>query len=422
MAPVRQTVPLFAFLFAALLLVTAAPVSGGRLLLQGPSSTGPLPVSRIALSFADTLAQLDAKLAFVQSLRVAGGGVSDPNVRSFAAARVPIVGPSAPVGGFTVEVKVGTPPVSIPVIADIFATFSWVQGPDCSPCPGSTVCGTLGAQNAVFANGGHTSCPFTGALYYPSLSLTSVTAPDCQSVCPTLVAGTFNLGCSDDLNLPPTQCQYGASFGTLALAAGPAVLDTFSIGSVSTLGQKILLGTSILQPGSKMSGAEGVAGFSPNARSLPNQLKQVGAVPTATFAICLASGGSNGGSLFLGGVPTKPGGNTPYDFSFTDQPITPVEFVDDVWLAPPPADFLVNGVPAPGASAALAADKATAPDDIFWILDAGLDASLLPLAAYTTLLNQIRTFSGCPNVFTDALPTNGEVRNTNFIDLTTCSP
>jgi hypothetical protein len=49
-----------------------------------------------------------------------------------------------------------------------------------------------------------------------------------------------------------------------------------------------------------------------------------------------------------------------------------------------------------------------------------LDLTGLPTSAYIALFNGIRTFSGCPNVFTGSSASGAD--NINFIDLTTCSP
>lgn len=91
---------------------------------------------------------------------------------------------------------------------------------------------------------------------------------------------------------------------------------------------------------------------------------QIGALPSSTFALCLASGTSNGGTLFLGGVPTQPGG-APYDVTYTG-PLFRNPYV--FFIIPNPTDVLLNGNPVANAASALQSDTNAGSK---WIVDSG---------------------------------------------------
>jgi hypothetical protein len=258
--------------------------------------------------------------------------------------------------------------VSIPVVVDTFTSITWVQGPDCAPCPGSPLCAE--ATQIIALNGGQLTCPYTGPLYYPSLSSSAITSFDCATICASDSGSSFNVGCLNVLGGGPTACQYFSAIGGIGQSAGSLVRDAVSLGSAATLsGSTVFVGTSILEPGKKLNGAGGVAAFSPVVKhSLPFQLRDAGALTTPTFAICLAAGGSNAGSLFVGGVPTQPNSNAPYSLTFAArQTQANVDTGPVLWNVMRPTDVLVNGIPVTGASAALAAELSNA----FYVLDSG---------------------------------------------------
>lgn len=93
-------------LCSILFLQVIASASGGRLLQQTSPQAGALPLNQVELSLSDSYAQLSAKLAYLRTLAAGGSALPTTGVRNFAATTVPIGGTNAPLGGFTVDLKV----------------------------------------------------------------------------------------------------------------------------------------------------------------------------------------------------------------------------------------------------------------------------------------------------------------------------
>jgi hypothetical protein len=90
-------------------------------------------------------------------------------------------------------------------------------------------------------------------------------------------------------------------------------------------------------------------------------MEQAGVIPSATFATCLGSGISGGGTLYLGGVPKRALGQ-PYALTYA--PL--VDSEGGQYEVAKPTDVYLNGASIPDAAAALAADNGAR-----WIVDSG---------------------------------------------------
>ncbi|GAQ89014.1 aspartic proteinase-like protein [Klebsormidium nitens] len=345
-----------------------------------------IPVARQPFPPHHSASQSAAKAAYFSSF-VEGGSASTA---------VPLSGGNLPLGLFLVNVSLGTPPVDVPVIIDTGSSLCFVQGPDCTSCPGPSVC-----QNSPFSGG--SSCPYAGPTYDPLVSSTAVTDPPCgRCAAPGGIGDTGCLGRGYSEN---GTCQFEIGFGS-GNAAGKYVQDTVSVGGVSSGEARIFLGTTTFQAGFEQ-GAAGLFGFGPTATSLPFQLKEAGALPSSTFALCLASGHSTGGTLFLGGVPTQPDGS-PYAVTYTG-PLLQNPSVE--FAIPSATDVLVNGVPVPGAAAKMERDAERGSK---WIVDSGTTLTFLETPIYNSLFGAIQLATGCLH--------SVSLGGLDYVDLTTCNP
>ncbi|GAQ79229.1 hypothetical protein KFL_000260450 [Klebsormidium nitens] len=312
--PLRLHCALLLALLAAPLICQLSPAAAQSIAL---------PVTQRSFSADEVAAQVATRAAYFRNVADAS---SDVSRRSLLAAT-----PGMALGGgfltqftFTVDVKVGTPPVTLPLIVDTGS-----HGPKYDPASSTTALSNATCDQCAAGGLGATGC--LGAAY----------STGCQFEIQNLNRG----------------------------AAGPYLRDVVALGSVSTGTARIFLGTSIFQYFNDSNA--GQVGFGPAGASLPAQLKQVGALTTTTFGLCLASGFDTGGTLFLGGVPTQPGGAN-YAVSYTTPPINTNS---PFWSTPAPTNVLLNGAPVPGAAAALTADTGAT-----WILDS--TPRLAPLELY----------------------------------------
>jgi hypothetical protein len=355
-----------------ILALTTAPitVTGRRILHESSSSDAQfchLKVTQLRLPWEQLTDQLRSRATYFEAIAdetFAGQSVA---VSNFAATSVGLGGGYlSAVASFTVNVNLGTPGVSLPLIIDTGSHVNFVQGPECTNC----AVGSQSCANDPYS--GPSNCPYNGANYNPAQSSTAVSQPSCAACADP--DNTGNVGCLGRSFSPPNTCQFGIRFGD-GHAAGQYIQDTLSIGSVTA--QKLFFGTTIYEH--NFDGVAGLLGFGPTAASLPFQLKAAGAVSSSTFALCLASGRDTGGTLFLDGVPSQPS-NQPYALSYT--PILQTPFV--YYIIPQPTDFLVGGVSVSGASGEFAAE---AFPSTYWIVDSGERRLLVQNAAIFGLAN-----------------------------------
>ncbi|GAQ83783.1 aspartyl protease-like protein [Klebsormidium nitens] len=374
-------------------------LAAGCCQLSPASAQVPTPVTQLPFSSSELAPQTAARAAYFSAMLAGGGGDAAnlaANVRNFAATPVGLGGGFISLATFVVNTAIGTPPVTVPLIVDTGSHVCFTQGPNCTTCPSGGGC-----QNSPFGANSGSTCPYGGPIYDPSQSSTAVTSTTCAQCAGESFGAT---GCLEEAFSPPNTCQFEIRFG-IGNAAGRFTQDVVSVGSVSSGGQRLFIGTTTFQ--SAFEGTAGLLGFGPAVTSLPVQLKQVGALPSSTFALCLASGTSNGGTLFLGGVPDQPGG-APYDISYTG-PLLRNPFV--FFIIPNPTNVLLNGNPVAGAASALQSDTNAGSA---WIVDSGTTLTVLGTPLYDALLGAIKTAVGCPNTISRV--------GLDFIDLTTCNP
>ena len=333
------------------LLALAPLLASARHLLDGSAQSAPtetqLEVTQIQLPWNKLIDQLKSRVTFFESATPSDS--SSIGVRNFAT--VPNIGLSGgyltSVAAFTVNVNLGTPGVSVPLVVDAGSHVNFVQGPGCIACSaGSSAC-----ANDPYK--GPSTCPY-GTSYNPAQSSSSNANLSCSQC--TGSASFNNVGCLNKAFSPPRTCQFSIGFGS-GHAAGQYVQDSLSIGPITA--PSIFFGTTVYED--MFEGTAGLLGFGPTATSLPFQLKAANAIPSATFALCLAAGGDTGGSLFLGGVPSQPSGQG-YSLSYT--PLLQTPFV--YYIIPQPTDFLVGGVSLAGAAGAL-----TGESSVRWVVDSG---------------------------------------------------
>ncbi|GAQ93454.1 hypothetical protein KFL_015420010, partial [Klebsormidium nitens] len=326
--------PLCACKQLALLIIFLAACS--RELSPASAQLITTPVTQRSFTVDEAVAQTWARAAYFDSFLNAGSANGPQN---FAATPVDLDGGFGPLGTFVVNVGVGSPPVTLPVVVDTGSHVNFVQGPDCITC-----------SNCSPFNGGPSDCPFTNTIYNPALSSTAATISSCAACASGGIGAT---GCKNITSISPANtCQFKIQFGA-GDAAGRYVKDVVSVGSLSSGSTPISLGITTYE--SQFDGTAGLFGFGPTDTSLPFQLKAAGAVTSSTFALCLASGYNKGGTLYLGGAPTQPSGVT-----YT----TPLQRNPNVlFLIPKPVDVLLDGKPINGAAAALASGS----ND--WIVD-----------------------------------------------------
>lgn len=226
------------------------------------------PVTQLPISSSNLAAQTAARAAYFSAM-LAGGGdnAANPaaNVRNFAATPVGLGGGSLSLATFTANTAIGMPPVTVPLIVDTGSSVCFTQGPNCTICPGGGAC-----QNSPFGTNAASTCPYGGPIYDPSKSSTAITT----STCGQCAAGSFGAtGCLGEAYSPPNTCQFDIRFG-IGNAAGRFAQDVLSVGSVSSGGQRIFIGTTNFE--SSFDGTAGLLGFGPAATSLPFQFKQVG--------------------------------------------------------------------------------------------------------------------------------------------------
>lgn len=164
-----------------------------------------IPVARQSFPPHHRAAQSAAKAAFFSNFMEGGD----------ASTAVPLSGGNLPLGLFLINVSLGTPPVDVPVIIDTGSSLCFVQGLDCTPCPGPGSC-----QNSPFSGG--SSCPYAGPRYDPLVSRTAVPDPACgQCAAPGGIGDTGCLGRGYSLN---GTCQFEIQFGS-GNAAGKSSLS-----------------------------------------------------------------------------------------------------------------------------------------------------------------------------------------------------
>ena len=204
--------------------------------------------------------------SFAPDARAAQSAAKAAYFRSFlegepAFASAPLQGGTLPQGLFLLTVAVGTPPVDLPVIVDTGSSLCFVQGPDCTPCPGPALC-------AKSPFGGVSDCPYSVAKYTPLASSTASTDLPCAQCAAALGGG--GVGCLGEGFSDNATCQFRVQFGS-GNAAGQFIRDTVSVGGLSA---GVSFGTTVFERGFGQSA--GLFGFGPEATSLPFQLKQVG--------------------------------------------------------------------------------------------------------------------------------------------------
>lgn len=322
-----------------------------RLLDDSPQSAETqthLAVTQIQLPWNKLIDQLESRVTFFET---ATSFESPISVSNFAAvANIPLSGSYlSSVAAFTVNVNLGTPGVSVPLIIDAGSHVNFVQGSGCTACSQ----GSSGCANNPY--GGPSTCPY-GLSYNPGQSSSANPNLSCGQCSGGASFG--NVGCLGKGFSSPGTCQFSIAFGS-GYATGQYVQDSLSIGSISA--SSIFFGTTVYE--NMFEGTGGLLGFGPTATSLPFQLKAAGAIPSATFALCLASGGDTGGSLFLGGVPNQPSGQA-YSLSYTPFLQTPFVY----YMIPQPTDFLVGGTSVSGAAGALSGEGG-----VRWVVDSGED-------------------------------------------------
>jgi hypothetical protein len=212
-------------------------------------------------SVDDLAAQVEAKASYFSShlnQRVTAA-------RAFAAVPVQLGGGYLSLGTFTVDVTVGAPGVTVPVIVDTGSELNFVQGPDCATCPGDAVC-----SSSPF--GGASNCPFAGPNYDSAASSTAVTGLACTQCQADESFGST--GCLGKAFSAPNTCQFSIQYGS-GNAAGQYIQNVVSVGLVSTGTSKIFFGTTVFE--TTFDGTAVLFGFGPTGTSLPFQLKQVGA-------------------------------------------------------------------------------------------------------------------------------------------------
>jgi hypothetical protein len=242
----------------------ASQMFGARALqdASAPQSMTTVPVTQIPFPWRQLAAQAAAKVAYFDSALLDSS--TREGVAKFAAVVSQTLGGSfLKLGTFTVNITLGTPGVSLPVVVDTGSPISFVQGPECASCPGNGVC-----ENNPFE--GESTCPFQGQNYVPAQSNTANPNPSCGE-CPD-PQGFGMAGCLGAAFSPQDTCQFKIQFGA-GNAAGQLVSDVLSVGSASTGSSKALFGTTIFQ--ASFEGTAGLVGFGPTDTSLPFQLKQV---------------------------------------------------------------------------------------------------------------------------------------------------
>ncbi|GAQ87193.1 Aspartyl protease [Klebsormidium nitens] len=389
-------------LILVLTLLSFSPfLATARRLLDDPPQSAEmqtqLEVTQIQLPWNKLVEQLESRVTFFEDspTEISPSEAFPISASNFAAVPNIALGGSylSSVAAFTVNVNLGTPGVSLPLVVDAGSHVNFVQGSGCVACSE----GSFGCASNPY--GGPSTCPY-GLSYNPAQSSSAnpnLSCGQCSSG-----ADFGNVGCLGNGFSSPGTCQFSIAFGS-GYAAGQYVQDSLSIGPISA--SSIFFGTTVYE--NMFEGTGGLLGFGPTATSLPFQLKAAGAIPSATFALCLASGGDTGGSLFLGGVPDQPNGQG-YSLSYTPFLQTPFVY----YMIPQPTDFLVGGVSVSGAAGAL-----TGEGGVRWVVDSGTTLSYVPSSVFSAVFSAVKSASGCPNTFV-----NLQNSGLDFIDLSTCNP
>jgi hypothetical protein len=241
------------------LLLLLATCSAQRLSVAATMAS--TAVRQRQFSMDDLASQVEAKAAYFSSHLDQGLAAA----RAFAAVPVQLGGGYLSLGTFTVDVTVGTPGVTVPVVVDTGSEVNFVQGPDCVTCPGDAICSSSPFRGA-------SNCPFAGPNYDSAASSTAVTGLGCMQCQADQSFGST--GCLGKAFSASNTCQFSIQYGS-GNAAGQYIQDVVSVGPVSTGSSKIFFGTTVFE--TTFDGTAGLFGFGPTRTSLPFQLKQVGA-------------------------------------------------------------------------------------------------------------------------------------------------